>query len=329
MAEVKAGQADAQQDDAQQQDAEDKDAPDDQQDDQQQRQQASKTYTQDEVDRILGKVRKNARYLGRKEAESELLRQGVTPRQAAAAVDKPAASEDQEPKREEFEDYETYLRALGRWEGRKGAREEHVRVGKEAEERSRVEQEKRAATEFKKRANTLMDEFPDFGNVIEEAEGVMITDTMGREIQDSPVGPRILYELAKNPEEAARIAELAPKAQVREILKLESRYEAEAANKAKGKEKDGTKDDAEDSKQEDAGDDEGEDKQGDDAEDKGKDAERRADGTFKPQKKRPAPDPIEPGGGRRADTGSLPSDKDDIDTWMRKEAAREKREGRR
>lgn len=324
MAEAQAGQPNAQPDDTQQQDAEDQGAPDDQQDEkQEQRPPASKTYTQEEVDRILGKVRKNARYLGRKEAEAELLRQGVNPRQAAAAVDKPAATEDPEPERKNFEDYEKYLDARAEWKGRKGQRDESAKEKREQAEQAEQDRAKGAAREFKKRAEVVMKELPDFAEVIENAEEVMITPTMGLELEESPFGPRILYMLAKDPGEAQRIAELPRNAQIREIGKLEVRAEADAKKLAPKDEKD----DAEDSEQEDAGDDE--DKQGDDAEDKGKDAERRADGTFKSQKKRPAPDPIEPGGGRRADTASRPSDKDDIRDWMRKRDAEESRTRRR
>jgi hypothetical protein len=106
-----------------------------------------KVYTQTEVDRILGKVRKNARYLGRKEAEAELLRQGATPRQAADAVDRKddAPAEDKEPKRDEFENYEEYQRALTRFEAKKASREESTeREKKEAEKRDQEAQEKAA-----------------------------------------------------------------------------------------------------------------------------------------------------------------------------------------
>lgn len=282
---------------------------------------------QAEFDRKANKIRRNAA----RDAELKFRREAAAPKGGEQRQEQ-KEDPNPEPKREDFEDYEAFMRAIGRWEGRKAAREEHTRVGKEAEEKSRVEQERRAASEFKKRANTLMEEIPDFGEVIEDADGVMITDTMGQEIQDSPVGPRILYELAKNPEEAARIAELPKKAQVREILKLESRYEAEAAAKAKTKNKDDEKgdEDADGSEDEERADDQGDDEEKADAEDKGEDQGRRRDGTFKSAKKRAAPEPIEPGTARGA-TGSsrLPSDKDDIETWNRKMDEIERREGRR
>lgn len=318
MAEEKAGQDDAQQDVEQQDDVEVEGA---QTDEKVEKPQASKTYTQEEVDRILGKVRKNARYLGRKEAESELLRQGVSPRQAAAAVEKPA--EDLEPKREDFEDYEKYLDARAEWKGRKGQREESAKQRREEEARAEQKRETDAAREFKKRADAVIKEVPDFAEVIENADDVKITETMGREIKDSPHGPRILYELAKDPDEALRISELTEKAQVREILKIESRLEAAAAGR---KAKDDAKDeDADDSKDEEGADDQLDAQ--DDAEDKGEDQERRRDGTFKSAKKRTAPEPIEPGTARSA-TGSsrLPSDKDDIKTWNKKMDELEARE---
>jgi hypothetical protein len=49
------------------------------------------------------------------------------------------------------------------------------------------------------------------------------------------------------------------------------------------------------------------------------DRERDAGGRFK---KKDPPEPIEPGSGRPANNSALPSDKDDPETWRRKELAR-------
>ena len=59
--------------------------------------------------------------------------------------------------------------------------------------------------------------------------------------------------------------------------------------------------------------------------------ERNADGTFKQPRRASsrAPDPIEPVSARGASTSALPSDKDPIDVWMKKEQARTRKEGRR
>lgn len=49
----------------------------------------------------------------------------------------------------------------------------------------------------------------------------------------------------------------------------------------------------------------------------------------KPKPKSQAPEPVRPLSGRAADASDMPSDKDDIDTWLRKERARMEKMGRR
>lgn len=312
MAEAQAGQQDAQQDEQQQQEVAEVQGD--------QPKQPSKTYTQEEVDRILGKVRKNARYLGRKEAESELLRQGVAPRQAAAAVEK---QPDAPPKREDFPDYEAYLDARSDYVGKKAAREEREKAKEEDQQRSVAEQRQTRERDFKKHAQAVMEDIPDFAETIESADDVMISEAMGEAITEAgKIGPRILYYLVQHPEEAARIADIKSKsAQAKEIGKIEARIEAELDAKTKAK-KDQKAEEAEGSDQEADGEEE---REKSDAADKGEEDPRNRDGTFKSAKKRPAPEPIEPSSARGSNTSKLPSDKDDINTWMEKREAEERR----
>ena len=281
---------------------------------------APRIYTQEEVDRIANKIRKNARYLGRKEAEAELLKAGATPKQAQQATEPAKAAEP--PKREDFPDYESFLEAKTDFTSRKAAREERAAAEKEASAKSQVEARTAAEREFKKHAQAVMEDIPDWAEVIEGAEDVEISGAMGEAITEAgAIGPRILYYLVQHPEEAARICAIKSlAAQAREIGKLEARIEAELAKKGNGKDKDNAGEEAGD---EDKG---GEDR-GSEAEVKGEEPERRADGTFKPKKDtRKAPEPIEPGSGRSANTNVLPSDKDDVDTWLRKRNAELARE---
>ncbi len=309
MAEEQAGQSDAQEQEQQQE----QQAQDTVEGGQQQRA-AERTYTQAELDRILGKVRKNARYLDRKEAEAELRAQGATPKQAEQAVEREQANAA--PKREDFENYEDFLVARARHEAKQASREEREEQAKAEREKTVAEQKQKTQREFRKRAEEVMKEIPDFAETIESAEGVMISKAMGEAIEESAVGPRILYHLVNNPKEAERIAGLSPTAAIREIGKLEAKIEAELAQKGKkndaGQEEDGEEDEGGEAT--------------DEAEDKGP-SKRNADGTFKPSK-RQAPDPIEPGGARSVNTNPLPSDKDDPDTWLRKRQAQIEREGR-
>lgn len=277
--------------------------------------QGARVYTQEELDRILGKVRKNARYLGRKEAESELRSQGATAQQARETVDRQQPKVEGPPTQKDGESWEEFIERKADYAGRKAAREERAAGDREAGERKAAEQRTASEREFKKRADVVAKEIPDWTETIESAEDVMISTAMGDCIQESEIGPRILYWLVKNPEESARIAGLSATAAARAIGKLEATIEA-GIKKAPDLKKDPQD-----------GEDGNDDQQG--ADDKGgKDAdqspERRGDGTFKP--KRSAPDPIEPGSARSASTSSAPSDKDDTATWMKKRDAEERKQ---
>lgn len=322
MAEAQAGQ----QSEAQQQNEHQEGREQEGQDgEQQQQRQAERTYTQAELDRILGKVRKNARYLGRKEAEAELVRQGATRQQAEQTVDRQQEQQKPEaPKRDDFDNYEDYLISRARYEGAQGSREDREKADKEARERTVAEQRKKTQGEFKKRADALMKEDPAWAEKIESAEGVLITEVMGDEIQESEMGPRILGHLVDNPDEAERIAGLPERAQRREIVKLEAKIAAELKVKAKPQGEEGDEEEK-DEKEGEAREDESADADG---KGKGKDEDRGDDGRFKAQDKgsRKAPEPIEPGTGRGANQDRGPTDKDSDTGWFAKRLAQEKAE---
>lgn len=303
---------------------------------QQQEQADGRSYTasewkarEDDFSRKADKIRKNAA----RDAELKLRRE-MDARQPQPQQQQRQEDPDPEPKREEFDDHETFSRALSRWEGRQGYRAEATKAAKEAEARAQQEQADKSTAAFRERAKKAMDEIHDFAEVVEDAHDVMITKTMGEEMEDSPMGPRILYELAKDPDEALRISKLPLKEQRREIIKMESRFEAEAAaRKAKEpKEDKDTEGDDQDAgaKQED----QDEEAEGEEREQPERDTNS---GRFqaKPEQKetrRKAPEPIEPVAGRGGNNNATPSDKDSDQAWLEKrnaEIARERQGLRR
>lgn len=320
MAVAQAGQANAQdqqqQDQEQQRGAGEGAAAGEGEGGEQQPKQAARTYSQEEVDRILGKVRKNARYLGRKEAEAELRSQGATGTQARDAVDRQeqqqTRQQETEPVRKDDESYEDFVIRKAEFAGRKASREEREDAAKKDRTTKAAEQRTNSERAFKKRADDYIKDHPEFAEKVESAEDVMISPAMGDAIQESELSAHILDYLIDHPDESERIAGLEPKAAERAILRLEAKLEAGIKKPEEKKDKDG--EDGTDGQQGD------EDKGGKDAE---QSQERRGDGTFKP--KRSAPDPIEPGSARSASTTSAPSDKDDMKTWVAKREAEERK----
>lgn len=281
---------------------------------------AARTYTQEELDRILGKVRKNARYLGRKEAEAELRSQGATATQARETVDRQQQETRDEgpPVQKEGESWEEFVERKAEYAGRKGARDEREKLNKEDGERKAAEQRKTAERTFKQRTDSYIKDHPDFAEKVESAENVMISGSMADVIQESEIGPQILNHLIDHPDESERIAGLSPIAAARALGKIEAAIEAEtkAAAAAKGEKKDG--------------DDKAEDDDGAAGGERDTNSQaqqtRDADGKFTPAGKRAAPAPIEPGSARSANANSAPSDKDDMNTWMKKRDAEDRKE---
>lgn len=267
---------------------------------------AGKVYSQEEVDRIAAKVRKNARREERIAAERDYLREQQARQQQPEKKDPP--KENVEPQRDDFETYEEWQREVTRFEARKASREEREKGEKEAKAKTERESQETAARTWHGKIEKAMEKIADFEEVLEdESETLTLVQNapMRAFITESDIGPEIVYELCKNPAEAKRIAALPAYKQAAEIAKIEDKLVA--AGKPKEEEK------------------KGDDDAPDDEEDAAGKAVRNADGTFKPKEppKKDLDEPIEPVGSRGSSANSsLPSDKDDPETWRRKEVAR-------
>lgn len=69
------------------------------------------------------------------------------------------------------------------------------------------------------------DKYEDFDDVISNKDLVM-TDAMAIAVMESPQGGEVAYFLGKNPAEAERISKLSATAQVREIDKIETKFQS-------------------------------------------------------------------------------------------------------
>ena len=127
------------------------------------------------------------------------------------------------PKMEDFQDYEAYLEALADWKAEEKAQRLRDELKAESEKtRAKTEADRRMeafrAAESKVRATVQ-----DYDEAIQDAQDTPMTQVMFDVILESEVGPNILYYLAKNPDEAERIAHLSPARQAAEIGKLEDK----------------------------------------------------------------------------------------------------------
>ena len=187
----------------------------------------AKTYSQEEMDRITAKVKKNAAYRARKEAEAYFkgLQHGTQVAAPKPAEEAPAAP--QEPKREQYADYESYLEARAEFRAERKVEERLAKDREDSVKRSTVTAQEKAVERFKQQAEDAAKEIPDFHEVMQESDAPL-TDAMRDAIYETDIPARIAYHLAKNPDEARRIAALSSARQAVEIGRLEAKIASEA-----------------------------------------------------------------------------------------------------
>jgi len=159
-------------------------------------------------------------------AETELR---LTKERLAQLEAQKAPSQDAgEPKREDFQDYEAYLRAVTKHdaaaETSKALKaEREANQSRERRERDATGQDKLAKS-WTERETAYQAEKKDYLEAVtpyvEEDLG-HLSDGARRAIIESDLGPQLLHHLATNPDDHERIADLSPVRQVAELGKLE------------------------------------------------------------------------------------------------------------
>ena len=160
----------------------------------------------------------------RKEAQQEReARQNLE--QRLAAFEKQPAPQaqtaDQEPQPSQFNDAFEYAKALAVYstEQALAERDRQEAQAKEVQERQKV------IGQWAEKVQLAKATLPDFDDIVASSD-VVVNDDIRDAILESDVGPQILYHLAENDDVAKKIAGLNAKQALREIGKLEARFEA-------------------------------------------------------------------------------------------------------
>jgi hypothetical protein len=165
-----------------------------------------KSPVQDRIDELT-RARREA------EREAAYWRQRATPTQEPAPPAKPSV--------DQFKDYGEFVEALADWKADQKVSEalkaRDTQTAQTAEQRV---QETKAQT-FAERQATAKTSIPDYDAVVGAAD-IPIAPHLGEAILDSDKGPELVYHLAKNPAEAARLSALSPLAAARELGRLEA-----------------------------------------------------------------------------------------------------------
>lgn len=164
----------------------------------------------------------------RREAEREAAywRQRAEPTQSR---DAPPAK----PTVEQFKDYGEFVEALADWKADQKVSERlSARDADAAKSADQRVQETKQQT-FAERQASVKTSIPDYDAVVGSAD-VAISPHLSEAILDSDKGPELVYHLAKNPAEAARLSALSPLAAARELGRIEATLEkpAKAVTKA-------------------------------------------------------------------------------------------------
>ena len=132
------------------------------------------------------------------------------------------------PRPEQFNDAFEYAEALAEWTAEKA-----INDRQEAENKAK-DQEKRdkAIKTWTKRVEEFKSTVSDFDDMVQSSD-VTVSDDVRDAIIDSEFGPQILYALAENDKIANKLNELSPAAAMREIGKLEAKFERQAERAAR------------------------------------------------------------------------------------------------
>lgn len=179
-----------------------------------------RTYTEAEhrktLQERLGREKRSLEKRLRAEIERDYLKQQLETRDRPETR-RPATGE---PKVEDFKVYEDFVVAKAKYEFRQ---EQADRERESAAQRNHREALQRA-DRMREKIAAASEEFPDIEDV---ANGeVPFTEPMVAFFEESDHAARLIHHLGTNVKEAARIAELSPAAQFRELVKLESKFTA-------------------------------------------------------------------------------------------------------
>lgn len=184
-----------------------------------------RTFSQSELDEIvekrLAKERRKREELNTRLKVTEELALKRAERERA---EQPKPQPTGEPTRDQFTSYEEFIEARAEWRAdQKVEKKFQERDAKDRERSAQSEHEKQREA-FRKAMKESAKDISDFDDVMGE---IKADDPVGRvsataiEAADAP--GKVLYHLAKNPDEAERIASLPPGKQAREIVRLEEK----------------------------------------------------------------------------------------------------------
>jgi len=175
----------------------------------------------------LTKQREEARKEAQREREAREALENRLKELEVKVNPQPVEQVNAKPSPSQFNDAFEYAEALAEWSA------EQAILNREKAEAERKEQEQRQSVikSWNERLETVKADLPDYDEMIASASDITVSDEIRDAMLESEQGPRILYHLAENPELAEKLNSMSKVSALREIGKLEARFEAKETPK--------------------------------------------------------------------------------------------------
>jgi hypothetical protein len=175
----------------------------------------------DKVEKRFSKVTKRAQDAEAKAEQLEARLREVEARQNPQPIAQTANVNDK-PQAGQFDDAFEYAEALAEWSAEKALRDRDI-----AESQRKAEEERNKVLEsWNDKVEKAKKDMPDFNDIVSSST-VVVSDAIRDSILESDVGPQILYHLASDDDYAESIAKMPAIKALKEIGRLEAKFEAE------------------------------------------------------------------------------------------------------
>jgi len=170
-------------------------------------------------DKVI-KERELARAEAQKEREQREALENRLKELEQASKPQVAENLDKEPQPSDFTDAFEYAKALAKYSTEKALKDRDI-----AEQQKQAKAEKdKVLSSWSSKLEQAKAELPDYEEMIASSD-VTVSDQVRDAILESDVGPKILYHLAENPEVAEKIGKMSLISALREVGRLEARFE--------------------------------------------------------------------------------------------------------
>jgi len=179
----------------------------------------------DKLEKRFSKVTKRAQEAEAKAAELEARLRDLEAKANPQPIAQ-TANVDDKPRADQFNDAFEFAEALAEWSAEKALRDRDI-----AEAQRKADEERNKVIEsWNQKVEKAKSSMPDFDDIVASST-VVVSDAIRDAIIESDVGAQILYHLASDDEYAESLAKMPAIKALKEIGRLEAKYEAKQEEK--------------------------------------------------------------------------------------------------